>query len=115
MGAVGKPEAFAWRLTDHCCRACFGRVLARETFEHKRLYRCSNCGVEAVGASEAAICACGIKLGRKRRDAGIRCVPNPTINAECVSEIVAQQVVMGGRPVAAAAGRDDDADGGDDT
>lgn len=77
-------------------------MLARETFDHKMVYRCSNCGVEREGASEAAICCCGIKFAKNRRDAGIRCVANPARTAECVSEVVAQQVVLSrGHPLLA--------------
>lgn len=73
-------------------------MLVRETFDHKRVYRCSNCGAEREGTSEAAICCCGIKFSRQQRDAGIRCVANPARTAECVSEVVAKQVVLGRGP-----------------
>jgi hypothetical protein len=71
-----------------------GRVLARESVDGRRTYRCSNCGAEREGASEAAICCCGIRFGRGRRDAGIRCVPNPSPTPECPAEIVAVQAVF---------------------
>lgn len=70
-----------------------GRVLARESVDGRRHYRCSNCGAEAEGSSEAALCCCGIRFGRARRDAGIRCVPNPSPTPECPAEIVAVQAV----------------------
>ena len=89
-----KPEDFEWRLTKHICRACMGRVLMRETFESKRLYRCSNCGIEREGRAETALCCCGIRFGKGARDAGIRCVPNPARSPECMSEVVAQEVVL---------------------
>ena len=71
-----------------------GRVLARETFDAKRIYRCSNCGIEREGRGEAALCCCGIKFGKAQRDAGIRCVVNTHRTPECMSEIVAQEVVL---------------------
>lgn len=90
---MSEGKEFAWRLTDHVCRACMGRVLARETFDRKRLYRCSNCGLEREGASPAAVCCCGIRFGKAQRDAGIRCVSNAMRTPECMSEVVAQQIV----------------------
>lgn len=87
--AVGDPNS--WAITDHVCRVCFGRVLARETFDHRRIYRCSNCGVEREGKSELAICCCGIKL-KTGVDAGIRCAINPQPTPELPSEVIAEQV-----------------------
>lgn len=87
-------EDFYWRLTPHCCRVCFGRVLARETFDHKHVYRCSNCGIEKEGRSEAAICSCGMKL-KNGVDAGIRCQAQEHPTPEFPSQVVAVQV---GRP-----------------
>jgi hypothetical protein len=97
MVTPSKPEEFEWRITRHVCRACLGRVLMRETFDSKRVYRCSNCGIEREGKSESALCCCGIKFGRATRDAGIRCVPNANRTPECMSEVVAQEVVVGAR------------------
>ena len=79
-----------WVITDHICRVCFGRVLMREAFDHKRTYRCSCCGIEADGRTEAAVCCCGIKL-KTGVDAGIRCGPNTDKSPEFPSEIVATQ------------------------
>lgn len=71
---------------------CFGRVLMRETFDRRRIYRCSNCGVEAEGKSEVAICCCGMKL-KTGIDAGIRCQPSADRSPEWPSEITAAQAV----------------------
>jgi len=84
-------DDFYFRLTPHCCRVCFGRVLARETFDHKQVYRCSNCGIEKEGRSEAAICACGMKL-KSGVDAGIRCQAQEHPTPEFPSQVVAVQV-----------------------
>lgn len=89
--AKDKENDFYWRLTPHCCRACFGRVLARETFDRRKVYRCSNCGVEREGTDSRVICTCGMKL-RKSVDAGIRCVENTDKSPEWPSEIVAMAV-----------------------
>lgn len=84
---------YLWSLEGHVCRVCFGRVLMRETFDRKRVYRCSNCGVEREGQSAATICACGIKL-KTNVDAGIRCKAASTPTPEFPSEIVAAQAEL---------------------
>lgn len=84
---------FLWGLTDHACRCCFGRILVRETFDRRKVYRCSNCGLEREGRTESAICCCGIKL-KTGSDAGIRCQHNPEKSPEFPSEIVAAEVEM---------------------
>jgi hypothetical protein len=42
-----------WRVTDHVCRVCGGRVLARGP-----AVRCADCDLEVLGAA-SALCACG--------------------------------------------------------
>lgn len=79
-----------WAITDHVCRCCFGRVLMRETFDRRRIYRCSNCGIEQEGRTEASICCCGIKL-KTKVDAGIRCVRAEAPTPEFPAEITAAQ------------------------
>lgn len=88
--AVSKYD-YGWAMTDHVCRCCFGRVLVRETFDRRKIYRCSNCGIEREGRSEAAICSCGIKL-KTGVDAGIRCQVSENRTPEFPSEVVAVQV-----------------------
>ncbi|EBJ6658726.1 hypothetical protein D0Q53_20800 [Salmonella enterica] len=89
-----------WRIEDHICRKCFGRVVSHPDAEQTR-YRCTNCGYEVTGDSVAAICCCGIKYkkgGRKGSknvapiDAGIRCIRNPNPTTEFCCEIVASEV-----------------------
>ena len=80
-------------LTDHCCRVCFSRVLVRETFDRRRIYRCSGCGIEKEGRSEAAICACGIKL-KTGVDARIRCELNINRSPEWPAEVTAAQAII---------------------
>lgn len=80
-----------WVVTDHICRACFGRVLVRETFDRRKIYRCSNCGIETEGKTESVVCCCGIKL-KTGIDAGIRCQPNDAPTPEFPAQIVAAQV-----------------------
>lgn len=86
-----------------------GRVLMRETFDGKRLYRCSNCGIEREGRAESALCCCGIRFGKAGRDAGIRCLPNPLRTPECMSEVIAAQVVLtAGKPAPSPVDDDDE-------
>lgn len=84
-----RPD-YVWAITDHVCRVCFSRVLVRETFDRRRIYRCSNCGIEAEGKTEAAVCCCGVKL-KTGVDAGIRCIKNDAKSPEWPSEVVAMQ------------------------
>ena len=65
----------------------------RETFDRRRIYRCSGCGVEKEGRSEADICACGIKL-KTGVDAGIRCELNPDRSPEWPAEVTAAQAAI---------------------
>lgn len=90
---MSKSE-FEWKITDHACRACLGRVLTRRTFEGKRIYRCACCGIEREGPGVAELCCCGIKLrkGHGQMDSGIRCVSNPARTPENLAEIVAVSV-----------------------
>lgn len=89
---MAAKKAHQWELTDHICRACFGRLLRRESDDGERhVYRCANCGVEAEGRRESVLCCCGMKL-KTGPDAGVRCIPNDQKSPECPSEIVAGQV-----------------------
>jgi hypothetical protein len=38
----------AWRLTDHCCAYCAGRILA--AVDNEQHVRCADCGAEDTGA-----------------------------------------------------------------
>jgi hypothetical protein len=80
----------AWEITDHCCRACLGRVLAMVDCHGRRVYRCAECGLRGIG-SHSALCACGQKLlGGK--DAGFRCVRNDRVTPEIPAEIVVKHI-----------------------
>lgn len=87
-----------WVLEQHCCRSCFGRVVSREIRDDdlNRVYRCTNCGLEAEGRRADVICACGMKLhtkGKKGVDVGLRCHENQVPSPEFPSQIVAS--IMG--------------------
>lgn len=78
-----------WRLTDHACAACFGRILARPE-ANETMYRCTNCGAERISTRPETLCACGITL-RTGKNAGLRCVRNPAPTPECPSEIIVEE------------------------
>lgn len=89
-----------WRIEDHICRKCFGRVVSQPDAD-ATLYRCTNCGYEVTGNAVAVICCCGIKYKKGGRrgsksvapvDAGIRCIRNPSPSSEFSCEIVASEV-----------------------
>lgn len=80
-----------WRLEQHVCRVCFGRILSRPVVDvdDRRVYRCADCGVEQEGAQARVLCACGVKLNA--RNAAIRCEPNERRTPEFPFEICAKQ------------------------
>jgi len=79
-----------WKITDHVCRICFGRVLARGTQA-----RCADCGTEVEGGHRH-LCWCGAKL-RDGKDARLRCKRNTEITPELPMEVI---VVCIDKPVA---------------
>lgn len=79
-----------WRLEPHVCRVCFGRIASRQLGD-RRVYECTNCGLDGVGGKPSTICACGIKLRKSKgdgrsavtmADAGIRCHRNNAVSPE---------------------------------
>ena len=77
-------EGCLWRIEDHVCRECLGRVVSRQAEDGQAVMRCSNCGLEAIGGAET-VCACGIRRGGH---SGLRCIqldaPISGINAEVI-------------------------------
>jgi hypothetical protein len=59
-----------WRLEDHICRNCLGRVVSRTAEDGQAIVQCSNCGAEGIG-EPSGICCCGIKRGKFDR---LRCI-----------------------------------------
>jgi hypothetical protein len=86
---VADPGA-TWRITDHACRQCFGRVLSRATAD-ATVYRCSNCGLQLTSTRPESICACGTTL-RTGKNAGLRCLVNTSPTPECPAEIIVEEV-----------------------
>lgn len=92
MTTPSKDETpLRWVLTDHCCRICFARVVTRTTFDHRKIFKCTNCDTEVPGDHVTALCCCGMKL-KGSKDAGVRCVVNTERTSLNPSVIVAQQV-----------------------
>lgn len=98
---VTKPPPKLFELTDHVCRACFGRVVKGRrpegnTDDHAHTWTCTNCGAEHVSRVVSSVCACGLRLkplkaGGNDRDAGVRCVRNAHPTPEFPSVIVAEE------------------------
>lgn len=76
-----------WRLLNHCCRHCTGRLLESED---GAVIRCSECGKEVEGPDHKKLCRCGERVGGK--NAGLRCIQNPSVTPEIPFEIVVKQV-----------------------
>lgn len=95
------PDADAWRLEPHICRACFSRLVSQDHGGIDRRYHCTNCGLDAVAEAADALCCCGTKIRRPTKgaksgttlvDAGIRCIVNPAPTPDFPSVIVAAEV-----------------------
>lgn len=83
---MAADQPVTWRLTDHVCRVCFGRVLERRDAEGRRIVRCANCGTEVVGRVEN-LCCCGLKTSTGKL-AGLKCVRNEAPTPEQPSEVM---------------------------
>lgn len=80
------------RLEPHVCRVCFGRIASFPAADGDgRTYQCTNCGLEAQGHKASVVCACGIKLHKRKgdgrsaatlQDAGVRCHENRRVSPE---------------------------------
>ena len=90
-------QLFAWCLTEHVCRVCFGRVLERwqDTPDGKvRVVRCANCATELWNQPVTHLCCCGLKTSNGK-DAGLRCRRNERPTPEQPAELA---VGFGERP-----------------
>lgn len=93
-----------WRIEDHVCRVCHGRIVSREVDEDgKRLYLCTNCGLEVEGRKPSVLCACGTKIRKGKTgqlvNAGLECHRNQAQSPSFPSVIVAS--FAGAQPVSA--------------
>lgn len=84
-----------WKLTNHVCRVCFGRVLRKPD---RTAFMCSCC--ETSETTLRDLCACGWKFndvgsGKQKRkgvNMGVRCIKNPNRSPLSPSIIVAAEV-----------------------
>lgn len=82
-------ETYHWRIENHICRSCFGRLLTRIAPKEPRLARCADCGRE--DQTVRALCVCGSTLA-DGRSAGLRCTRNQAPAPGAEQEIVGQLV-----------------------
>lgn len=79
-----------YKLIDHACRECGGRLLQSAPDEDGYVHvRCAECGLTATdkeGAAHLVICHCGLRC-RDGRDARLRCIPNPNRKLPVDSEV----------------------------
>jgi hypothetical protein len=77
-----------WALEDHACIKCLGRILYRNINNHRREYRCADCG-NTGEADVDSVCACGAKIGG---NAGIECLVNDRPTPDFSAQIVAGEL-----------------------
>jgi hypothetical protein len=76
-----------WRLVDHICRHCRGRLLTRNQ-GRRIIVRCAKCGAEEEGGHEA-LCCCGIEV--KGHGRMFECIRNPERSPGFPAEIVMRE------------------------
>lgn len=86
-----------WHLTDHACRSCFGRVLARISRGIVLEVRCAECGSQALG-DHTAICCCGAQAGSS--GSVLECVRNPERSKALPQEVLVRERRQRDVPVA---------------
>jgi len=77
-----------WRITNHVCRICKGRILKSSDDVY---VKCSDCAVELKSAKTVALCSCGQKL-KNGRKAGFKCVINKDHMPGTGQEVAAEYV-----------------------
>ena len=74
-----------WKVTDHVCKLCLGRVLEGQRKDGTWATRCADCEARAEGRYDE-VCCCGAALPNGRH-AGLACVRNEAITRENPSEV----------------------------
>lgn len=97
MRPARRAGELTWHITDHACRNCMGRVLARISRGQILEVRCAECGEAAEGTHEA-ICCCGVQAGS--HGSVLVCVPNPDITKASPQEILVRERRQRNVPVA---------------
>lgn len=91
-----------FRLLDHACRICGGRLLSREKEDGRTSLRCSECGASADALAGAdsphrLVCYCGAKL-MTGVDARLRCRRNDAISPELSQEVLVMHLPDEAKP-----------------
>lgn len=88
----------SWELTDHACRICHGRVLARREGD-RLIHRCAQCGAQVEGDHDL-LCVCGVESGGRRiaecfrmhtpglPEVGVRVLENANVREQRVPRFV---------------------------
>lgn len=76
------PERI-WKIADHSCRHCMGRVLVSDT-----IARCSECGTEVEGAHNA-LCWCGVEM--PGHGPVFECFRNPAPSVSAPQEVLVRE------------------------
>lgn len=77
-----------WKIADHACRYCLGRVLQRYERGVVVEVRCAQCGAKADGGP-AALCCCGADCGALGY--ALECFKNPSVTKEVPHEIMVRE------------------------
>ncbi len=72
----------SWKLTEHVCRNCFGRIVANRWLGITQ-FMCADCGMRGARKIES-VCACGAELPTGE-PAGMNCEKNPEYKAGVTS------------------------------
>jgi hypothetical protein len=84
-----RPVAPAsWRISDHACRHCLGRVLVRSVRGMPVESRCAQCGARADGGA-SSLCCCGADCGALGY--ALECYKNPNVSKEVPHEIMVRE------------------------
>lgn len=86
-----RPVPISWRVADHACRFCFGRVLERVSKGNIVEVRCAECGQHSLGGPEE-ICCCGTDCGVLGW--ALECFKNPNISAEVPQQIMVREYIV---------------------
>lgn len=78
----------AWKLADHACRHCLGRVLQRSVRGVAVEVRCAQCGERADGGP-TALCCCGVDCGALGY--ALECFKNPNVGKAVPHEIMVRE------------------------
>ncbi|MBN3839234.1 hypothetical protein [Burkholderia sp. Ac-20349] len=73
-----------WRLVDHACRHCFGRLLTSGSGKTASVH-CAQCGRHEDGPVES-LCACGVHTAGGRQV--LECYRNPERTLEVPHEVL---------------------------